>query len=51
MHSLLCILLLAGPASAAQVTGTVRDPGGKPVAGATVRVDGGAEAKTGVDGA
>jgi hypothetical protein len=51
MRLLACLLILVEPAAAALLTGTVRDPGGKPVAGAAVRMDGSAETKTGEDGA
>jgi hypothetical protein len=51
MRLLAYILLLAWSATAAVITGTVRDPDGQLVAGATVRIEGGIEAKTGEDGA
>ena len=51
MRFLAYILILVGPAAAALLTGTVRDPGGRPVAGATVRTDGSTATKTGQDGA
>src|SRR6516164_9933222 len=45
------ILLLTSPAAAALITGTVSDIDGQFVVGATVRLDGGSETKTGEDGA
>ena len=45
------ILLLAWPAMAAVVTGTVSDTDGQLAVGATVRLDDGSETKTGKDGA
>ena len=45
------ILLLTWPAAAAVITGTVSDIDGQLVVGATVRLDGGSETKTGEDGA
>ena len=51
MRLFVSILALVLPAAAAVVTGTVRDPEGRPVAGATVRIEGGLETRTGQDGA
>jgi hypothetical protein len=51
MRLYLSILLLVWPAAAAVITGTVSDPGGQPVVGATVRIEGGSETKTGEEGA
>ena len=51
IRSFVALLLFCLPAAAAVVTGTVRDPDGQPVEGATVQVEGGPETKTGMDGA
>jgi hypothetical protein len=51
MRLFVCILLLACPVVAAVITGAVRDPDGRLVVGATVRIDDGTETKTGEDGA
>ncbi|HWZ31719.1 MAG TPA: TonB-dependent receptor [Bryobacteraceae bacterium] len=51
MRLFVSVLLLVLSAKAAVITGTVRDPDGYPVAGATVRIDGGIECRTGDDGA
>jgi hypothetical protein len=51
MRLFFSILLLAWPAIAAVITGTVRDPEGKLVVGATICIEGGRITKTGEDGA
>lgn len=51
MRSLVLIVFLASAAAAAVITGTVRDPAGQVVVGATVRLEAGPETKTGTDGA
>ena len=51
MRLFVFILFLFGPATAALITGSVRDPDGQIVVGATVRIEGGMETKTGGDGA
>jgi hypothetical protein len=51
MRFFVAMLLLGLPVAAAVVTGTVRDPYGQSVEGATVRVEGGMETKTGMVGA
>jgi hypothetical protein len=50
MKRALCCLLLAYSASAAIITGVVRGPDGRPVAGATVRVDAKGDTKTDENG-
>jgi hypothetical protein len=50
VRRLICYLLLAYSARAAFITGTVRDPDGRPVGGASVRMDAKAGVKTGQDG-
>jgi len=50
MRLLASVLLLVLPAGAAVITGTVRDPDGQPIAGASVRIEGGTGTKTGPDG-
>jgi hypothetical protein len=51
MRLIASILLFVLPAAAGVITGTVRDPGGQLIVGATVRIEGGLETKTGEDGA
>ena len=51
MRQFASILLLAWPAMAAVITGTVSDIDGRLVVGATVRLDDGSDTKTGEDGA
>ena len=51
MRQFASILLLAWPAMAAVITGTVSDIDGRLVVGATVRLDNGSDTKTGEDGA
>src|ERR1035441_2295922 len=50
MKHVLCCLLLAYPASAAIITGVVRGPDGRPIAGATVRIDTRDETRTDENG-
>ena len=50
MRTLVYYLFLIYSAWAATITGTVRDPDGRPVGGATVRIDTSGGAKTGEDG-
>jgi hypothetical protein len=50
MRELVFCLLIAYAARAAVIAGTVRDPDGRPVGGATVRIDGTAGARTRDDG-
>src|ERR1039458_8936575 len=50
MKRVLCVGLLAYSASAAIITGVVRGPDGRPVAGASVRGDGEGDPRTGQNG-
>src|SRR5579862_1479878 len=50
MRSLTLLFSLAICAAAASITGTIRDPDGRPVAGAAVRIDGAPATRTGEDG-
>ena len=50
MRTLPYLLLLTYPAWAASITGTLRGPDGRPIAGASIQVDAKGEAKTGLNG-